>query len=216
MSVGILKSKKGQLQLQETILAVFVFVIIIIIGMFVFINYQNNSIKKDFDDFNRIKTRINIITLNDIPELGCSKSGIKENCVDDLKLIAFKNLAERRKAEYAESYGYMNITFYQVYPEKNNKECDKDNLENCGVWNIYDNKPKTITSRIREATPISLYNVKEDKYKIYEFILEMNKKHSTIKDMEEEWIREMKMSRAQFYILRNDLGLSKHYRSLKI
>ena len=85
---GMSRQKKGQLQLQETILAVFVFVIIIIIGMFVFVNYQNNSIKKDFDDFNRIKTRINIITLNDIPELGCSKAGIKENCVDDLKLIA--------------------------------------------------------------------------------------------------------------------------------
>ena len=130
------QTEEGTTSITRDYISSVCFVIIIIIGMFVFVNYQNNSIKKDFDDFNRIKTRINIITLNDIPELGCSKAGIKENCVDDLKLIAFKNLAERRKAEYAENLGYMNITFYQVYPEKIQKSVTKTILRTavCGIY----------------------------------------------------------------------------------
>ena len=164
--------KKGQLQLQETILAVLVFVIIIVLGMVVFVNYQKSSIKNDYNEFQRARARSNIISLGNTPELACSKGGIKQNCVDSLKLIAFKNLAERRKTEYNEKLGNLNITLYLVYPEKNNKECDKDNIKDCGIWNIYTNKPAKVKSKIIEQIPISLYFPKEDDYKIALMIVE--------------------------------------------
>ncbi|HLC85837.1 MAG TPA: hypothetical protein VJG30_00930 [Candidatus Nanoarchaeia archaeon] len=165
--------KKGQLQIQETILVVFVFVIIIILGMFFFINYQKSSIKNDFTEFQRTKARSNIITLGEMPELACSKGGIKEACVDSLKLVAFKNQAEKKKTEYAERFGHLNITLYIMYPKRQTKrECNKDNIEECEIWNIYARKPLKVTSKIVEKTPISLYNPKKDTYYIALMIVE--------------------------------------------
>lgn len=166
-------ARKGQLQVQETILVVFVFVVIIILGMFFFINYQKGSIKNDFNEFQRARARSNIITLGEMPELACSKGGIKEACVDSLKLVAFKNQAEKKKTEYAERFGNLNITLYIVYPKRQTKrECNKDNIEECEIWNIYTRKPSKITSKIVEKTPISLYDPKKDKYYIALMVME--------------------------------------------
>ena len=111
-----------------------------------------------FNDFERVQARSNILTIADIPEISCSKGGIKEKCVDMLKLIAFKNLAERNK-EFSNKLGNLNVSFYLVYPKPMNyKECNKDNLQECSYWNVYFKKPSQVTSKIIEKTPISLYD----------------------------------------------------------
>ncbi len=176
MLMGILNEsaditgKKGQA--QETILVIFVFVVIIILGMIAFMNFQKNSIKNDFVEFQRTRVSSNMITLPGIPEFSCTKGGIRERCVDTLKLIAFKNIAERRKAEIGEKFGNLNITVYKIYPDKNSEKCDKDNLEECGVWEVYIKKPAKASSKIVQKIPISLYDPKDDSYSIGVMIVE--------------------------------------------
>jgi len=53
--------------------------------------------------------------------------------------------------------------------------------------------------------------LKDDRIKLYNLVIELNKKHMVIKDMEEEFLQETKMSRATFYFLRSELSLTNMY-----
>jgi len=68
------------------------------------------------------------------------------------------------------------------------------------------NNDKNWKNRIYEVV-----GLKDERIKLYNLVLELNKKHRVIKDMEEEFLQETKMSRAQFYLLRSDLSLSHPY-----
>src|SRR3989344_6930980 len=86
--------KKGQLEIQETILVVFIFVVLIIFGMVFFFRVQSASIADDFNKFQRERLAVDFVTLGDIAEFSCSRAGIIGNCVDTLKLIVFNDLAK--------------------------------------------------------------------------------------------------------------------------
>ena len=163
--MGILK--KGELQTQETILAVFIFTIIIIIGMVVFFRFQENSLNANAAEFRLEQFGNKIVALAETPELVYTEAGIKKNAVDTLKLIAFQNLVQRKKKYYTDKLGYMNITITQVYPTKNKNKCSVNRISDCSVWEIYNNVPKDgINSRIRRETPVSLYFPETGKYSI--------------------------------------------------
>lgn len=157
--MGIL-NKRGQLQIGETILVIFIFIILIVLGIVFYYRVESSSIAEDFEKFQVEKLSVDFITLGDLPELSCSRGGIKENCVDTAKLIAFMGLASdngRLREHYLERFGHKNITIYQVYPSKNNIECNMGQISDCGVWNIYIKKPIKITSKTIFDTPVSLY-----------------------------------------------------------
>ena len=160
------RGKRGQLQVQETILTVFIFVIIIIIGMTVFFRYQENSLKTELRDFRIEQLGNKILTTPDSSEFVYTEAGIKKNAVDVLKLTAFQNLVQKKKKYYNEKLGYMNITVVQVYPEKIKEKCN-GKVSECGVWEIYSQLPtEGVVSKFRKETPVSLYFSKEGKYTI--------------------------------------------------
>ena len=171
--MGIL-GKKGQMQIQETILTVFIFIVIIMFGMIFFYRIQSSSIAKDFGSFQNDKISIDFITLGDLPEFSCSKAGIKESCIDEVKLLVFMGLGNNKDyREYLfDRFGYKNITIYEVYPVKNNNKCNPGNIGNCGVWEIYTKKPSKITSKIVRTTPVSLYFPEKDDYGIGIMVVE--------------------------------------------
>jgi len=167
-------SKKGQLQIQETILAVFIFIVLIMFGLIFFYKAQSASIKDDFNRFQREKIGSDFITLGDLPEFSCSKAGIKESCIDSAKLIIFTELSTKGdlKQYYFERFGYKNITIYQVYPTKNNNLCNSGSIENCGIWEVYVKKPAKGKSKDVYTTPVSLYFPEKDNYAIGLMIVE--------------------------------------------
>lgn len=160
-------SKKGQLQIQETILAVFIFIVLIMFGLIFFYKVQSASIKEDFNKFQRERLEMDFITLGDLPELSCSKAGIKESCIDSAKLIVFSELASKgeQKQYYFERFGYKNITIYQVYPKRSsNNICSSGTLANCGIWEVYVKKPAKGKSKDVYTTLVSLYFSEKDDY----------------------------------------------------
>ena len=172
--MGIL-DRKGQLQIQETILAVFIFIVLIIFGMVFFYRVQSGSIEKDFRDFEMDKLSVDFITLGDLPEFSCSKAGIKENCIDTTKLIVFMsyNNTKEERDYYFNRFGYKNITIYSVYPTKNNLKCASGKVSDCGIWEVYYRKPnEKINSKIIRDTPVSLYYPKEDLYAVGIMVVE--------------------------------------------
>ncbi len=177
--MGILNKvfdKKGQLQIQETILAVFIIIIIIIFGIVFFYRVESTSIKDEFNQFQREKLTVDFITLGDLPEFSCSKAGIKESCIDAAKLIVFMNLNNSRdfRDYYFESFGYKNITIYQIYPStsSNSNKCSPSKLSDCGVWEVYTRKPTKINTKLVIDTPVSLYFPDKDEYGIGIMIVE--------------------------------------------
>jgi len=167
--------KKGQLQIQETILVVFIFIILIMFGLVFFYRVQLASINDDFNQFQNNKIIVDFLTLGDLPEFSCSKLGIRESCIDTVKLNSFMALNNSKKYRdyYFDMFGYKNITIYQIYPERNTKICSPSNFEECGVWNIYVNKPlKQNGAKIVRSTPVSLYLPDKDQYAIGLLVVE--------------------------------------------
>lgn len=175
--MGIL-SKKGQLQIQETIIVVFILVILVILGLLFFYRVQNKSIGDDFNRYELNRLNVEFMSLGDLPEFSCSKAGVTERCVDTAKLVAFMNLGKTDlKQYYFERFGYKNITIYQIYPEKNSGKCSLGQTD-CGIWEVYVNKPDKLYSTRVLTTPVSLYipcknnNCDLDDYKIGIMVVE--------------------------------------------
>ena len=170
---GFTKMKRGQLQVQETILVVFIFVVIIILGMTLFFRFQENSLKNEIKDFRIMDFGNNLLTIPDSSEFVYTEAGIKKNAVDTTKLIALQNLVDKKRNYYFSKFGYMNITIVQIYPDKNPKECGISQVDNCGVWRVYERIPDNIDSRLRKETPVSLYFPKEEMYTIGVLMIEV-------------------------------------------
>jgi len=178
--MGILKHKQGQLQVQETIIAVFIFIIIIIIGMSVFFKYQESSIQQDVKNFRLAQLGNSILTLPDTSEFVYTEDGKKISAVDTTKLLSLKSLVNKKKNYYIEKYGYKNITIIEVYPKpENTQECTEGTLENCGKWSIYNEIPQKYQGiqtsnipKLRKETPISLYYPITEKFTIGILIVE--------------------------------------------
>lgn len=156
----ILRSKLGQMQIQETILAVFIFIVLIVFGLVFFYRVQSASIADDFNKFQFEREAIDFITISDLPEFSCSKAGVRENCVDVIKIIAFMSLSNGKgvyKDYYFERFGYKNITIQQIYPNKINKKCSSNNINDCGVWDVYSNIPQKWQRKNVRSIPVSLY-----------------------------------------------------------
>ncbi len=173
--MGLLNTK-GQLQIQETILTVFIFIVLIMFGLIFFYRVQSASIVDDFNDFQKEKASIDFITLGDLPEFSCSAGGIKGNCIDAVKLLVFMKLNATKsfRDHYISTFGYANITFYQVYPklETNKNRCTPNKPSDCGVWQVYLYQPKKITSKLIKDTPVSLYFPEKDTYIIGNLVVE--------------------------------------------
>ncbi len=163
------RSKRGQLQIQETIITIFIFIVLIVFGMIFFYEVQSASIQRDFVKFQDDKLSVDFITLGDLPEFSCSKLGVKESCIDTAKLIAFMNMnkIERYGDYYFTRFSYKNITIRQIYPSKNPNKCSSSRLNDCGFWEIYSKIPSqgSKTKLIRD-TPVSLYFPSTDSYGI--------------------------------------------------
>lgn len=164
--------KKGQLQIHETILVLFIFIILLIIGMIVFYRYNAEGLRQSMFDLESNKFNAMLSTFPQSPEIRCSFLGQDISCVDVYKLIGFKKIVEDNKGYYREKLGYRNISFYLLYPTKNGKVCDMANIRDCGVWNLYLEKPKHYEKTLVIETPVSLYFPETDNYGIGKMAIE--------------------------------------------
>ena len=163
--------KKGQAEMTETLLVLLVIVFLIIIGMFFYYSFFYRSL--GFLSREKIDTENLILlhTFSSLPEARCED----EDCVDFVKLIAFKEIAKEKKAYYLSKFGSRRIVVEQVYPRLINLsksiECSKDKFQqanfpdNCGYVVVYDNlNGKKIEYSI--SLPVSLYFSSISEYRV--------------------------------------------------
>lgn len=166
-------NKKGQMEVQETILVVVVFLIILIFGLVLFSKFTEQGILNEYLKNEKIRFEAMITTFPLMPELRCSFLSQEASCIDSYKLLGFKIMSKGAyKDYYRPILGNLNITVYNVYPERNSEVCELATINDCGVWDLYENKPKKYKAKYVVRSPVSLYYPDKDAYGIGELVIE--------------------------------------------
>jgi len=155
-----LKMKKGQIEINETLMVLFVIVVIIIIGMFVYFRFSLANVEKLGSELSEEESTILLASASALQEIRCSE----DECVDTSKFIPFMDHLKKDNEYYNKLLGYKKIVFEQVYPDVQSQgECNlelysqEDYPENCRYWVLYDNKPQKTGQKITISTFVSLY-----------------------------------------------------------
>lgn len=155
-------TKKGQIQINETILVIFIFTVIMLLGLVLFNRWTKASIENEFLDNERVRFSNMLSTIPEMSELKCSSQGRSLNCLDSLKLLAWGN----PDLDYKKKFGLREIRVNVVYPENEKVLCESATYPKCDEFMIYSNKPKEIKEEEVIKTPISLYYPDLNEYKV--------------------------------------------------
>jgi len=138
--------KKAQMKMLETIAVVIVFFFLVSFGFKFYANLKTESINKD----NAYFTELNFIektnTIYYMPELECPPSLEEVNCFDRIKLEAATNVMTNNFLDYAQKYGYMNITVEDISDSS------------VAPWVIYDRAKTGDASKMLFKTPVKIYD----------------------------------------------------------
>lgn len=160
---------KGQIQMMETISVLVVFFVLLFLGIYLYFTAQHTSIEETQDEFANTERTVLLAFVPSMPEIVCSKYESPDNCVDMLKLFAFKEKVMKEKSKYMPLFTGFKVVVRMVYPIQSDVECDAKMVnkmewpDNCGVYTLYDEGKKTTTV---VSTPLSLYLPSEDTYYI--------------------------------------------------
>src|SRR3989338_5677999 len=91
--------RKGQLQIQETILVLFIFIVILVLGMVFFYRFSLQGLEENKLDNERLKFNTMLSTVPEMAEITCSIYSQEVNCIDVYKLLAFKNIYYNKPKE---------------------------------------------------------------------------------------------------------------------
>lgn len=153
-------TKKGQMQINETILVIFIFTVMMLIGFVLFNRWMSVSIEQEFLDNERSRFSNMLTTVAEMPEIKCSSQGKDFNCVDSLKLLS------ANKGDYVERFGFREIKVNLVYPEVRERECSTATYPSCDEFLVYSNRPSEFKEEEIIRTPVSLYYPITEEYKI--------------------------------------------------
>ncbi|MFC1686856.1 hypothetical protein ACFL0E_00680 [Nanoarchaeota archaeon] len=133
---SVLKSRKAQIRMSETIAVLFIFFVLVFFGIIFYYKYSKISFQEKQEELlGKKATEITLKTLF-LPELICSRGEAEQedNCFDMMKLRQIEDVFKDGFSDYYfDLFPYSNITVTQVYPKKDGKPIE---------WNLYD-KPKT-------------------------------------------------------------------------
>jgi hypothetical protein len=155
--------KKGQLEIGVTVMVLFVFFILLAITLIFYFQSMSGSFLEEKGEILGFRYSGLLSVVANMPEFKCSKNAIEDECLDEIKLKAFRDLKDSDydvgsltinpilKQHYNELFSGINAIYVnKVYP-------------NTDEWELYGDKDKE--GRIY-AMPISLYDPVEDKFSI--------------------------------------------------
>jgi len=166
--------RKGQLQIQETILVVFIFIVLIALGLVFFYRFQLQSIQSEIQEYEHDHLSTLLVSLPESPEFSCSFRGEKGHCLDTFKLLAFSEVSGK-DSSFFQRFGYMNISVYSLYPSSS-VPCSSSQFNSCGVWTIYSRLPEDkhlILGKEVLDSPVSLYFPDTDSYGVGLLVVEV-------------------------------------------
>jgi len=159
--------RKGQMQMNESIIVLVIFFIILIIGISLFYKYNMKSIELNKIRYERDRVYSLLFSLPCSAFLQNSYFLNEEFSVDSSKLIGLKLGKLGRGIGFGESLGYKKILVREVYPQKKEGLCGAGNYPKCDTYILYDNEPrnKKGVSIVEISTPVPLYFHLTDLYR---------------------------------------------------
>jgi len=130
----LLRKKKGQMQMMETIGVLFIFFILVVFGMIFYFKYQQISFQEKQEELVATRAMDSTLIALFLPELQCSRSGAEaeDNCIDISKLEGLNSVMSKYSNEYYFNiFSYSRIYVEMVYPTNYN-------------WVVYDHEKTKI------------------------------------------------------------------------
>jgi len=141
--------KKAQIQIMETIAILLIFFVLVVIGFVFFMRTASYGHEQEITKNQELESIRVSQTVSSLPELQCSsKNIIEENCFDELKLDAFKDLENKEQMYYPFFY--------------NSKIIVRDYSEESTSWILYDKT--TEGSSYKTIMPILIKNPQNRNY----------------------------------------------------
>jgi len=114
--------RKAQIKMFETVMVLVIFFFLLAFGLVFYARYHSFSVTEKINQNFELRAIEIAQSVSFMPELQCSNfDGVREDCVDRLKLEAFRELLNRdevlRNEYYYDLLGQSRISFKQVYPE---------------------------------------------------------------------------------------------------
>lgn len=139
---GVNVYTKAQMQMMESLVAMFIFFILVVFGIIFFFKYQQISLQEQQTEMLAQQAIDLSLTALFLPELYCSngESEAVDNCMDIQKLDTISKFFDNHKNDYYfDLFGYSGIYVYQIYPEERN-------------WTVYE-QVKTVTLENGDKVP---------------------------------------------------------------
>jgi|TARA_Y100000310_G_C20599148_1_gene772073 hypothetical protein len=143
--------KRGQVQLQTSILVVFVFLILVMGGMIIYFQIESRNIEAI--KYRNIQNEFDymISSVPSSPELGCSKMGVSEECINVDNARAFRDSDSSSKEMYQDLYGYKKFVLNYTFGEEE-------------IIEMYDYQPSSYGGIRKIVSPVSVYIPRNDSY----------------------------------------------------
>ncbi|MBT4434009.1 hypothetical protein HOD05_02210 [Candidatus Woesearchaeota archaeon] len=112
------QSRKGQVQMTETIAVLFIFFILIVFGISFFYQYAQSSFQAEQEELlgkRAIETTLKALF---IPELMCTKGDAEaeDNCFDMMKVRHAMDVFNESKLVYFDTFSFSKISLTEIYP----------------------------------------------------------------------------------------------------
>ena len=165
-------SKKAQVGMLELLMVMVIIGIIIAIGIYFYYTAFLKDVKEKGNKLSIQEQEVLLGMAGKLPEIQCSIDTRTENCIDTSKLASAKDVISLNKKYYTDMLGFNSISVELEYPDKNKNECTENNYPDCGIFKIYENKPKNLEKSIKASVLISLYYPGDKSYKVGRLVLE--------------------------------------------
>ncbi|MBT6044715.1 hypothetical protein HOG54_01565 [Candidatus Woesearchaeota archaeon] len=167
----MIKNRRSQVHVSETILVLFVVIVILMMGVVVYFKFSVEKNKDLAEELSEEQATIMLAKAVGLQELSCDGTG----CIDTAKFLPFKRVLGEDFDMYRRIFGRKKITITEIYPVPHDSaidvECDvikyiqMEYPENCGKWTIYDYNPENeLGAKI--STIVSLYYPEFDEYRV--------------------------------------------------
>ncbi len=114
-----IKSKRGQVQLMETITVLFIFFVLIGLAIIFYAKYQEVELQERKEELQQARALTTTLRAVYLPELQCTKgsSEPEDYCIDLLKARYFRETLDPYLEDYYfDLFSYSEIKLHRVYP----------------------------------------------------------------------------------------------------
>lgn len=163
-------TKKGDLQMIETMMVALVFIVVLLVGLGFYFKFQLASVEEKGESACLLSNTVMLSSIVSMPEIQCNVNNNREECIDTSKLIVFE--ATRVYNEFFNSNCNQRVYFVELYPSLENGTCTQSSYPECNYYYFYEPNVK-YTSKIIISTPVSLYYPIDDSYKLGKLVIEV-------------------------------------------